>query len=252
MKMNTEEKTGTKMRQHKNENYYLDMKPKLMKDFGKMLTPTRKVLKQFDRSKIDYIVEESRREYEALIPQLPYIGGKEVSGTFNLTGSAQILAIIRPLEREGMEVHETGKIAYEMFEIYFESMPGIKKWFARKFMFSKSGIKKMKRQTEKTQLREYPAGWVNEFVEGDGANFDFGLDIVECGICKFYKEQGAEEYIPYLCLGDYPQFRAFGIGMKRTQTIGNGAQKCDFRFKKGGKASRGWPPDNLEEFKQNP
>ena len=43
-------------------------------------------------------------------------------------------------------------------------------------------------------------------------------------------------------------FQALGIGLTRTQTIGNGAQKCDFRFKKGGKTPKGWPPEKLKEW----
>ena len=40
-------------------------------------------------------------------------------------------------------------------------------------------------------------------------------------------------------------------GMKITQTIGNGASRCDFRFIKGYQTPIGWPPDDLEEFKLN-
>jgi hypothetical protein len=238
------------MEQNSGESYYLNMKPKLMKDFDKMSKLSGKVLGQyFDQSKVNQTLEESRREYEAFIPQLPYIGGKKNSWTFNLVGGAQMLAIIRPLEREGLSVHEIGNIMYETLEAYFESRPRIVNWLTGKFMTSKFFRKKMKKKCADSQLRQYPGDWVAEFVEGEGDRFDFGLDMTECGICKFYKEQGAEEYVPYMCLGDYPQFRAFGIGLTRTQTIGNGAPKCDFRFKKGGKTPRGWPPEELEEFK---
>lgn len=109
-----------------------------------------------------------------------------------------------------------------------------------RLMLSKRRIRK---KCQDSQLRRYPEDWVCEFVEGDGKDFDLGMDMTECGIYKFYKMQGAEQYVPYLCLGDYPQFRAFGIGMKRTQTLGNGAPKCDFRFKKRGKTPKGWPPE---------
>ena len=45
-------KNRSEMKQHKNKNYYLDMRPKLMKDFDKMLKLTRKVLKQFEGEKM--------------------------------------------------------------------------------------------------------------------------------------------------------------------------------------------------------
>lgn len=31
--------------------------------------------------------------------------------------------------------------------------------------------------------------------------------------------------------------------------FGNSAPKCDFRFKNGGKTTKGWPLESLEEFK---
>lgn len=225
------------------------MKPKLIKDFEKMFKYARRALGQcFNESKIDKLHDESRREYAILIPQLPYIGGKKNSGTMNLIGMAIILAIIRSLEREGLTKREIGKVVYETFDMFFKAKPRLVRWLIGKLMTSKLFMKKKKKQTEKSLLREYPEDFVTEFVEGDGENFDFGLDVIECAICKFYKKQDAEKYLPYLCPGDYAMFRALGIGLTRTQTIGNGAPKCDFRFKKGGETPQGWPPENLEEF----
>ncbi len=43
--------------------------------------------------------------------------------------------------------------------------------------------------------------------------------------------------------------RALGIGFKRTKTLATGANMCDFRFIKGYQTAKGWPPENLEEFK---
>ncbi len=223
----------------------------MMRDFDKMLEFARQVLGQhFGEPQIEELLDESRREYAALIPQLPYIGGKKNSGTTNLVGGAQMLAIIRPLEREGLAPRAIGKVVYETMELFFESRPRFVRWLMGKLMTTKLFMKQKKKQTEDSPFRHYPGGFITEFVESDGENFDFGLDVVECAICKFYREQEAEKYIPYLCLGDYPMFRSLGIGFTRTQTIGNGAPLCDFRFKKGGTTPRGWPPDNLEEFKQ--
>lgn len=232
------------------KHYYVNMKPRMMKDFDKMLKLTRQVLgRHFDKPRIDKLLDESRREYAALIPQLPYIGGKKNSSTANLVVGALMLAIIRPLERAGLTTREIGKVVYEIFELFFESRPRLARWLMGKLMTSKFFMKKKKKQIEKAVFRKYPGAFVTEFVEGNDENFDFGFDVIECAIHKFYKEQEAEKYIPYLCLGDYPTFRSLGIGFTRTQTIGNGAPLCDFRFKKGGATPRGWPPDNLEEFK---
>ncbi len=39
--------------------------------------------------------------------------------------------------------------------------------------------------------------------------------------------------MPYVCLADISLSDAFGWGLTRTQTIGDGCIYCDFRFKNG-------------------
>ena len=60
------------MKQDDSENYYLyylNMKPKLMKDVEKMSKLVRKVLDQyFGESKIGQILEGSKREFEGFEP----------------------------------------------------------------------------------------------------------------------------------------------------------------------------------------
>jgi len=234
-------------------NYYLNMKRELLKDFDKISKGIGgKVLEQrFDESTTPQLIMSARNEYESLIPQLPYIGGKSNILYSGLIGSAWMLAIIRSLEKKGLSVHDIGEIIYNLYEAWFESMPRIKKWFAGK-MYSSIFMRRIgRKQAQKSQLRTYPDDWVFEYVEGDGETFDYGFDYTECGICKLYKEQDAEKYLPFICLGDYPMYRSFGVGMKRTQTIGNGAESCDFRFKRNETTNMGWPPEGLEEFKGN-
>lgn len=84
----------------------------------------------------------------------------------------------------------------------------------------------------KTQERRYPGDWLGRFIEGDGKDFDCGIDITECGICKFYSAQGAEELAPYLCLSDFVVSDAFDRRLVRYKTLAEGADVCDFRYKK--------------------
>ena len=100
----------------------------------------------------------------------------------------------------------------------------------------------------KTQLQRYKGEWVIKYVEGNNKTFDWGYDVFECGICKFFKQQNAEDLTPFECLIDYTSIRSAGFGFNRTQTLLNGASFCDFRYIKDGFTPRGWPPENLPEF----
>jgi len=231
-------------------DYYVKQTSKLLKDFNKITNIAKKILAQsFDELKINQILEKSKSNFLHLIPQLPYIGGERNVSTFNIIEGAWILAIVFPLEQEGLNVREIGKIIYGILEKYFKSKP-FSNWWNGLLMCSKFMIKKRKKSCENPQFQKYPEGWVEKFVEGDGRNFDYGIDITDCGLYKLFKKHDAEKYLYYICLGDYPMYKSYGIGFTRTQTIANGAKICNFRYKKGGKTADGWPPDKLPDWKE--
>ena len=54
-----------------------------------------------------------------------------------------------------------------------------------------------------------------------------------CGNFELVKKLGAEEFAPYVCMSDIPLGNALGWDLTRTQTLADGCDHCDFRFKKG-------------------
>lgn len=234
------------MTTQKGKNYYIKKMPRMMKQFDKFLNMGKKVIMEyFDESKIEEITEKIRKEYEAIIPQLPYIGGTKNIMSMYLLNGASMLAVSRVLEKEGLKLREIGKLCYEFYETMNERRPT-----SSDQIFKEDYINIIRTVAKDSQLRRYPEDWVMKFVEGDGKTFDYGYDISECGICKFFKQMGAEHLVHFVCLADFAEARASKYGLKRTQTIGNGAPICDFRFSKGGNTPRGWPPDELPEYKK--
>ncbi len=78
---------------------------------------------------------------------------------------------------------------------------------------------------------------------GDGEEFAFGIDYVECGICKLYQQKGASELVPRNCWLDYPLSDALRLRLKRTKTLGQSADRCDFRWNPGTETQWGPPPE---------
>lgn len=231
------------------DDYYTSRKPHLLKDFDNMIKRVRKVLASyFGDDLADIIIEEARQEFEALIPELPYIGGKKNPLEENPVGSAYCLALYRVLKNHGKTVEEAGKIVYETGEEYLRSSSIFSKLKLRvlsRLMFTKLGKYLIKRWAAESQKRRYPGDWVYTYVEGDGKEFDFGIDYTECGICKFFHAQGADEFMPFMCLLDFPHSKASSSGLVRTMTLAEGAEKCDFRFKRSREVKQGWPPEFL-------
>jgi hypothetical protein len=58
----------------------------------------------------------------------------------------------------------------------------------------------------------------------------YGIDILECGICKLFKKYNYQSYASILCEVDEITSGLAGLKLIRTGTIANGAKKCDFRF----------------------
>lgn len=61
----------------------------------------------------------------------------------------------------------------------------------------------------------------------------YGIDILECGICKLFNKHDYSKYASILCEVDEITTGLAGLKLIRTGTIANGAKKCDFRFIKG-------------------
>ena len=235
------------------KDYYMKNKAKLMTQFDKLLHISREILlKQYNESQIEVMFNKMRKDYENLIPEIPYIGGRRNPFTSMLIDSVSMLAVFRTLENEGLSYHDIGELSYGIWEI-------VNKIRVHKLekkgqqpkdqYFNDTYINFNKNLAKVLQQKKYPDDWVMEFVEGDGKTFDYGFKFTECGIHKVFKRLGAEKYVPFLCLTDLAQGNIYGFGVTRTQTIGNGDPICDLRFLKNGTTPRAWPPDDLPEYK---
>lgn len=237
------------------KDYYIKRKPKLMKSFTKELETARELFtKKFSEAKVDEIFSKVKSEYENLIPEIPYIGGIKNRSTDIIVEAVSYLAMFRVLEKEGFTLRDIGEFFYEICDISGNS---------RKNDLSKNGIDPSqipfdpanvdlrKKRSETSKLRNYPDDWVMDFVEGNGKTFEWGFNIYECGIHKVYKKLDAEKYIHLFCLADFSAANILGYGFTRTQTLGFGASMCDHRYVKNYKTPKGWPPDDLPEYKIN-
>ncbi len=227
-------------------DYYVARKPKLMKEFGAWARHIDRVLApRYGAGGSAALIEETRQAFEALIPEMPYIGGQANFLTRNLTGPTVTLALYRALQPRGIPAAQVGEIAYRAFESRLQSMSGLQLRLWGRLAFTGFTRRAMKAQAETSQERRYPGDFVYAWVEGDGVAFDYGLDFTECAVLKFYRAQGAMELAPHLCPADFLYSRATGTGLVRTTTLAEGADRCDFRYKRGREVTQGWPGDLL-------
>jgi hypothetical protein len=216
------------------EASYVSQKPRLLKDFGRMAARVRRVLiRRYGEEQAKALITESRREYEALIPQIPFIGEKSPMLIF-LLPTSRYLAVYRALQKRSTAVEDAGRLIYEMCEAEAKAMPGPVRRLMGYLWFYPLFLRRVRKRAAESQKRQYPGGYVLTFVEGDGRDFDWGIDYTECSSCKLLKAQDAMELAPYVCAVDKVSSELLGWGLTRTMTLAEGFERCDFRFKKGG------------------
>jgi hypothetical protein len=230
-----------------NDNYYQARRHKLLPEFDKTLSRVRGLfVSRYGEEAVPAMLQEARQEYEALIPQLPTIGGKQPFTQF-LISTAWILAMYRVLKRRGETIEEIGVLAYQASEAYLQAYPAFLRRFVGHMTFSRRYLRRLQKRAAESWERRHPGDYVYTFVPGDGETFDYGVDYAECAGYKFLKEQGAAELAPYICPADILYSQALGWGLQRTTTLAAGGERCDFRFKRGGE-TRVAVPEPLEQY----
>ncbi len=226
--------------------YYVSRKRKLLKEFDRTLERVRGSFVSRYGEDSEAMLQEARQEYEALIPQLPYIGGKQPFTQF-LISTAWFLSLYRVLKRRGETVEEVGQLLYQASEAYLQAYPRFMKRFLGFMNFSPRYLRKVQQRAVESHARQYPGDYVLDYVAGDSVTFDYGVDYTECGTVKFLTEQGAPELARYICPADILYSQALDWGLSRTTTLAEGAERCDFRFKRGGE-TRVAVPEPLEKY----
>ena len=215
-------------------NYYLPKKSKLLNNFDKTAALMEDYLaKRYGKELADRLYRETRQEYEKIIPDIPHIEGPRADAlNLFLLIVAQELAVYRIMKKNGKSLGETWEICHEAIKLKMEKFSRVKRWLLKKLMYSNFLMKRVKRRVESGEQLKF-GDFEIKYLIGDGKEFDWGVDYVACGNYNFLKAQGAEEFAPYVCLSDMALGDALGWGLIRTQTIADGCESCDFRFKKG-------------------
>jgi len=226
--------------------YYLARKEQLLESFEHDVQDWRQVLAaSYDADFVDAILRQARAEFEALIPHLPDIGGDENPFIGSLVRSVRCLALYKAMKAQGKTVAETGKVLYDAALVQAaRPAPPIPpdKWLSQDEL-----MQRRRAGAARSQQRQYPDDFVYALVEGDGETFDYGYDFTKCASHKFYRAQGAEEFMPFFCFLDFPLCERVNLGLSRTMTLAEGYPVCNHRFVIGSKSAQAWPPPFLRD-----
>ena len=225
--------------------YYVNKKSELLEKLEEDVKRWNLLLlKQYGEIQSYRILQETRQIFENLIPQIPYIGGDENNFTRHLVNSVRYLALYKAMKEYNKTAEEAGKIIYDAYalkarESQLPVSPSETQTPAQVMRQRKQGAKR-------SQERRYTGDYVYKFVEGDGEKFDYGFDFTECASQKLYHEHDADEFLPYYCYLDFVAGKVRKFGFSRTMSLPEGHDRCNHRFKSGGKTEADWPPPFLK------
>jgi len=147
------------------------------------------------------------------------------------------LALIKTLEQRGESYETIRKICLEIVTEWVRPKNRFQQLLKRlpaKFTNTWLADIVIAHLNKKIKNRSHSDGFVANIITDKGKTFgfDYGIDILECGICKLFKKHNYEKYSSILCEVDEITSGLAGLTLVRTGTIALGAKKCDFRFKK--------------------
>ncbi len=206
----------------------------------KMKTVRKQFLRMFESKYPEHLAqvrEETDSVFRNLQKDVKFSDKSQNPMDKRMPDAAYLLAVIKVMNTHGYS-YELIKdiilaVAKEIatpknrFQLFMKSL-------APNMLTSKIGYNYLKRI--KSKMAKFPEkdGFEISILTkpSETLEFGFGIDVLECGICKLFSKHNYQQFTPILCEVDYITSSMAGLELIRTGTIANGAKKCDFRYKK--------------------
>ncbi|MEZ4380015.1 MAG: L-2-amino-thiazoline-4-carboxylic acid hydrolase [Nannocystaceae bacterium] len=217
-------------------SYFIRKRRALLRGFDRAAKRSAAVMRERGHppARIERVHAAARERFAALLPRIPDPG--EVGAHLRMFGSAAAiqLALFLAMRDEGEDVAETWAICEEAARRELAGVPSLVRRAVTAVYFSRWLRRRLRRAGAASQ--EAPlGGWQYALRDGEaGEDFDFAVTYTRCALQELARAVDAAEFGPYLCLGDVVASDLLGWGVQRSETIGHGCGRCDFRFRRGG------------------
>ncbi len=183
------------------------------------------------------IISETDTAYGQIKNDIEFVQKSKNPLDKRINFAGYFLALIRVLEKKGESFDTIRKVSLGVAKEYIKPKNRIHHWYlllvpklvntalAKRFL-----AKLHKKVSVQSHSNGFQASVLTSKKETNG--FGYGIDIVECGICKLFKQKNESKYLSILCEVDHLTSEIAGLQLVRTSTIAQGASHCDFRFQK--------------------
>ncbi|MDJ0769647.1 MAG: L-2-amino-thiazoline-4-carboxylic acid hydrolase [Ilumatobacter sp.] len=137
-------------------------------------------------------------------------------------------ALYRALQDDGVDRAEAGSLVESIMSDVYRPVPSV--------LYKISRLRSSRHATRVEWLllrvisrRVFSAPFVHRYLDSDDG---VAWDVTCCPFADYFVEQGVPELTPHAaCNLDHRAAEAIGVELVRTQTIAEGAEHCDFRWK---------------------
>jgi hypothetical protein len=150
---------------------------------------------------------------------------------------AYFLALIKTLDERGEPYESIKRVILEVVTGYVTPKNKVQQLLKRvppKLIGTGLWNALIKILTKKLAVNENKEGFIARIITSKQETYGlgYGVDIIECGVCKLFNKHNFGKYTPILCEVDKLTAALAGLELIRSGTIANGATKCDFRYRR--------------------
>jgi hypothetical protein len=214
------------------KRHYEARRPGLLRGFDRLSRRLIPLLaERYGPEFAEETVDDARREFERLIPDLPYIGGRRNVFSPILVVTGWMIALHRAMAVRGRPLEEVVRICVEVSDGFLRSFPESLLRLLGRLALTRPVKSFLKRQANRSRERRYPGDFVYSVVEGP--DDEVALVFEECAVNKFFDAQSVPELKPYCNFFDVTYSRLMHMGLDAHETIGLGCDRCALRFRHG-------------------
>lgn len=160
-----------------------------------------------------------KREFKGMLLRTPDVGGSFLES--NLYVAAFVFSFYKADKSK-----ITPEIVNTMVDSVFESQLLVKLHkFKRCTLFDEKVQNEKMLKSKESQHSKYELDWKFEYIKGKDEFFN---TFTECGICKLGLKENCFQFVPCLCNMDERHYRLEGGELRRTKTLADGKDCCDF------------------------
>lgn len=185
----------------------------------------------------DTIITKTDTHYKIISADTSFAARSKNPIDKRLDFSGYFLALIKTLDEQGEEFETTRKICLGIVTEYVRpknKLQQVLKKLPARLIKTKLATYFIKAFNKRVSRNSNPDGFIATIItdKKETLGLGYGVDILECGICKLFKKHNYQKYSSILCEVDHITSGLAGLKLVRNGTIALGAKKCDFRWER--------------------